>query len=137
MLFGILIIITLLVHVISFSSYQIIQEGKPLNSVHFSPDGSLFAVGSQDKIQNIYSFSTLQSIYSFDAGGPVRTVRFSPNQKYLVYALTSTKVILMDTNYTIILNMTSAFSTISEMDFNNDSTRIVVCGKAGSGVNGY
>ena len=106
-------------------------------SVNFSPNCQLLAGCFKKNPQYIYSFSTLEVLYSFDAGDECRSVRFSNDSKYVAWALKDTKIILMNantTNFPIIANFTSNFTNyITEMDFSSDSNRLLVCGKGGAG----
>ena len=106
-------------------------------SVNFSPNGQLLAGCFKKNPQYIYSFSTLEVLYSFDAGDECRSVRFSNDSKYVAWALKDTKIILMNantTNFPIIANFTSNFvDYITEIDFSSDSNRLLACGKGGVG----
>jgi WD40 repeat protein len=50
-----------------------------VNSVAFSPSGSLIATGSADKAIRFWNFADSELTLKFETSDPVRQVRFSPD----------------------------------------------------------
>lgn len=56
-----------------------LQHGSFVNSVAFSPDGSLLATGCQDRLARIWDAGTGREIACLQHGGMVNSVAFSPD----------------------------------------------------------
>lgn len=103
-----------------------------VNSVHFSPDSSLLVVGSDSHNHNIYSISTLTVESTYAATCACNSAKFSPNQQYIAFGLTNSSAVILnaaDYSYNMIIN--SSFNPIRQIDFNNNSTRLIICGGGG------
>ncbi len=133
-----LLFMLLLASTLSISFYTKTTELNTINTVHFSPDSSLVAVGTTGNTHKIYSFSTMTVAGTYSSTSGVSSVRFSPDQSYLAYALSGTTVhILNATTFANLYTLTSQFSTINQVDFNTDSNKIIVCGRQSSSKQGY
>lgn len=62
---------------------------------------------------NIYSFATLTVVDSFNAGSQSKSVKFSPNQQFIGYALSNYSLVLRNIDYTSNITITSKFNTIN------------------------
>jgi len=129
----------LLASTLSISFYTKTTESNITNSVIFSNDGTLVAVGTTGIAHNIYTFSTMTVAAVYNTTVAVNSVIFSPDSQYIAYALASSAVqILYVKNFSVLYTITSPqFNSMNQVDFNNDSTRLIVCGKQGNAKLGY
>lgn len=105
-----LVLILLLASTLSISLYTKTTEPSAITAVQFSPDGALVAVGTTGNTHNIYSFSTMTVAGTYNSTVPVSSVRFSPDQQYLAYALSSTTVHILNASLSIVYTITSQFT---------------------------
>lgn len=117
----------------SISYYTKINEASSVNSVHFSPDSTLIVVGSGSNKHNIYSLSTLTPVYTYAATSACNSAKFSPNQRFIAFGMTNTSVVILNAaDYSLNMTITSKFNPIGQIDFNSNSSKLLVCGKGGT-----
>ena len=75
--------------------------------------------------------STLTVARNYSISNDCVDARFSPNQQLIAYAVSggSTLVYILNANYTTNKTLSSNFDSFAQIDFNNDSTELLVCGK--------
>lgn len=121
----------------AFSLYSQINEGSTINSIYFSPDTSMVVLGSSSNTHNVYYFPNFTLAHAYTATNPCTCAKFSPNNLYIAFAHNNFKVVIKNTNnYTINVTINSLLSSIQQLDFSPDSTKLLLCGKNPS-VAGY
>jgi len=119
------------------SYYTKLNEANQVNSVDFSPDGTLLVLGTTGNSHNIYSMSTFTVAYTYPAGTACNSAKFSPNQQFIAFGLASSSVVILNANtYTVNTTITSGFNPVRQVDFNSNSNKLILCGKSG-GNKGY
>ncbi len=90
----------------------------PLTSVAFSPDGSLFAVGSQDGVVYFFDTFTHEQVAYHQQSSPVLALAFSWDSPLLAEAYQDSRIILWDTaNQEIIKTLKGHTGPVTSLDF--------------------
>lgn len=104
-----------------------------VETLDFSPDGSLLASGSTDRTIRLWSMDTLQPIRTLSGhSGTIRDVAFSPNGALLASASEDGTVRVWDVQTGSTINTISADETrVLGVDFSPDGTLLVSGGSDG------
>ena len=66
------------------------------------------------------------------------TSKYSPDQNFIAVGYQGgTSILIFTSTLTLYTTITSAFNNVFEVDFSADSTKLMVCGNNGGGVNGF
>ncbi len=101
-----------------------------VNTLAFSPDGTKFLTGSDDKTAKLWNANTYELLHTFEHGSRVQSVVFSPDDTKIL-TTTANAAILWDIItkeeiYSFYLDKSDSFNTAYDAVFSIDGSKIVI-----------
>lgn len=105
-------------------------ETSQINEIDFSPDRTMVVTGGSSKKVIIWNFTNLHPIATVSYSNTITSVKFSKNQNYIAVGQSgsSTVNIISGSTFAPVTSFSVTSTSVAELDFSWDNTRLVVCG---------
>ena len=71
----------------------------------------------------------MQVEYPYDPGEKAFSAKYSPDGNYIAFGLTNDSVIILDSSYGFVADISTAFRDVEEVHFSANSNKLLVCGR--------
>lgn len=105
-------------------------ETNQINDIDFSPDRTMVVTGGSSKKVIIWNFTNLHPIATVPYSNTITSVKFSKNQNWIAIGQSgsSTVNIISGSTFASVTSFSVGSSSVAELDFSWDNTRLLVCG---------